>query len=108
MAPLISDEELALLLDAFGETAVIDDGTSDGLTVTGVFDGPFERSAMFADGPGIETHSPRFTMESRIASGIVEQFGRVRVAGREYQVQSIQHDRPDQSGLCVLILSEEG
>jgi hypothetical protein len=104
---LISSSELAQILGTFGESATIDDGTIVGRTVVGIFDGPFQRAATFADGVGVESYAPRLTLRSLDVSGVVEQLTRVRVSGMDYRVQSVQHDRPDLSGLCSLILAEE-
>lgn len=105
---LFSAADMTGLLSSFGEPVTIDDGTVSGKVVTGVYDGPFERAAVFADGNGVESYAPRVTIKSSDADGVVEQLTRIRVAGINYLVQMVQHDRPDHTGLCSLILSEEG
>lgn len=101
---LFADTDHRAMLSALGETVVIVDGTTDGQSVTAIFDGDFSRAVMTGDGPAVESYAPRVTMLSSEATAIKHGTG-VVAREKSYEVTGIQADG---AGMTLLILQEVG
>jgi hypothetical protein len=103
--PLIAENEIDAMLTALGaEPFTHHDGSVAGRSITGIFDEPGQRSAMFADGPGGISTAPKLTVSAATA-GIDRGDALTRVkTGKTYYVIAPE---PDGAGLTMLTLSED-
>jgi hypothetical protein len=80
-------------------------GSVEGRSITGIFDEPGQRSAMFADGPGVISTAPKLTVSDATAAGIDRGDALTRVkTGQTYYLVAPE---PDGAGLTMLTLSED-
>ena len=80
-------------------------GSVEGRSITGIFDEPGQRSALFADGPGVISTAPKLTVSDATAAGIDRRDALTRVkTGKTYYVIAPE---PDGAGLTMLTLSED-
>ncbi len=102
--PLIDDTDNAIIFDALGDavTIVFDDGSDEGLTVSGIFVEPFESVGSY-DGQ-VETTLPSLRVAAAdVADLSIEHDLQVSVSGVGYKVVAIQ---PDNEGWVALNLRE--
>jgi hypothetical protein len=102
---MLARANAAAMTMAGAETLTHHDGSVEGHSITGIFDEPGQRAAMFEGGPGVISTAPKLTVSDATAAGIDRGDALTRVkTGQTYYLVAPE---PDGAGLTMLTLSED-
>lgn len=98
---IFSDTDIDNMLQATGQTAVIDDGSQAGLTIYCKFLDPQRVVEEF--GLGVEMTDPALKVRKSAVAAFIRRGKRVTIGGKAYTVKSYE---PKTSGFMLLFLKD--